>query len=51
MNTFAKLSVCAMTFAGMFLASAETLDLSDKNFLRKTWERSLSEKSSFQQPE
>ena len=35
MNTFTKLSVCAMTFAGMFLASAETLDLSEKTFFRK----------------
>ena len=35
MNTFAKLSVCAMTFAGMFLASAETIDLTEKTFFRK----------------
>lgn len=35
MNSLTKLAVCAMAFAGITLASAETFNLADKNFFRK----------------
>ena len=37
MNSFTKIAVCAMAFAGLSIASAETVNLADKTFLKKSF--------------
>lgn len=35
MNSFTKMAVCAMAFVGLSIASAETFNLAEKNYLKK----------------